>query len=110
MLDSASSDRSSSAAGVFDPSPGPVGRQGGGSLTFVLTGIDSCSSVTPISVILSEVRSSATHEVEGSTRSDFVCFGRAEMNRFALIPPLRALAGAPVGMTKRAAVQKIESY
>ncbi len=34
-----------------------------------------------------------------------VCFGRAEMNRFALIPPLRALAGAPVGMTKRATVR-----
>jgi hypothetical protein len=31
----------------------------------------------------------------------FVCFGPAEMNRFALIPPLRALAGAPVGMTKK---------
>ena len=39
----------------------------------------------------------------------FVCFGRAEVNRFALIPPLRALGGAPVGMTKTARTAKNES-
>ena len=35
----------------------------------------------------------------------FVGFGQAEMNRFALIPPLRALAGAPVGMTRKEALR-----
>ena len=41
---------------------------------------------------------------EGSTRSDLPETAEGKMNRFALIPPLRALAGAPVGMTGKEAL------
>ena len=56
-------------------------------------GLGSRSRVTRVSVILSGVRRRATHEVGKIYPERFVRFGRAEMNRFALIPPLRALVG-----------------
>jgi hypothetical protein len=37
----------------------------------------------------------------GINAKRFALCARAEMNRFALIPPLRALTGAPVGMTQK---------